>query len=409
MKFGIYSNQAKLIALALASCITACSDSSSSNEGTTSLNGDFQAAIVGATGSSSEISLANTALVDDVETTDIDESSSSYDIINGYEGIDLSDMVIATYGENYYRIGRYLQDNITKYSFENPNQIEWQFSVNSEGETGSNPYDIIFLNEEKAYVIRYGSDSILVIDPSVSFNDEDSFKIGSIDLSAYNHAAQNVPFMSAAVLHEGKLYVAMQVMDENWVPGDAKLAIIDTINDLETVSSGLALTVKNPIDLDVQGDYLYVSGVGRYENNWADPATPAEYTGGIEKINLENFSAELIVDDGDTDSHPYGQINGLTLVSETKGYFHSYVGWQNNALYQFNPTTGEIVDTPILGLSGVDLRFAELSLEDELWIGIGDDANPEIQVIDPDDNSLIKTIYTDKTPIGIAFSGDLSE
>jgi len=362
MKFGIRSNQVKVAALTCSLFLTACSDSNSSNVGTPSLNGDFQAAIVGTSASSSEISLANTALVDDIETLDIDESAYSYDLINGYEGIDLNDVAVATYGTSYYRIGRYLQDNITKYSFENPNQPEWQFSVNSEGETGSNPYDILFVSEEKAYVIRYGSDSILVIDPSVEFNEEESFKIGEIDLSAYNHAAQDVPFMSAAVLNDGKLYVVMQVMDADWLPSVAKLAIIDTATDEEIPSSDITLNVKNPIDLDVQGDYLYVSGIGRYENNWANPPTPAEYTGGIEKINLTNFTSELIVDDGDADNHPYGQINGLVLVSDTLGYFRGYASWGSESLFQFNPSTGNVVSTPLAGLSGVDLRVAELSL-----------------------------------------------
>ena len=120
MKFGISLNQVKVLVLASSAFVAACSDSGSSNSSVTSLNGEYQAAIIGASSSSSEISLANTALEDDLDTLNIDESANSYDIINGYEGIDLTDMKVATYGKNYYRIGRYLQDNITKYSFENP-------------------------------------------------------------------------------------------------------------------------------------------------------------------------------------------------------------------------------------------------------------------------------------------------
>jgi hypothetical protein len=409
MKFGISLHRANIAMLALASFMTGCSDSSSNNEGTPSLNGDFQAAIIGKLGVSSEISLANTALEDDVDTINVDESTNSYNIINGYEGIDLNDMAIAAYGKNYYRIGRYLQDNITKYSFKNPNQIEWQFSVKSDGDLDSNPHDIIFASEEKAYVIRYGSDSVLIINPSVEFNDEENFKIGEIDLSAYNSTDQTVPHMHSAVLDDGKLYVVMQVLDNTWAPGIAKLVIIDTTSNPEVVSQAISLNVKNPIDLDIQGEFLYVTGVGRQERDWLTPPAPAEYTGGIEKINLSNLSSEILVDDGDSITHQYDLISGLVLVSETNGYFLSYKGKQNNALFQFNPSTGEVVSEPLASLTGLDLRFVELSLEGELWVGIGDDTNPEIQIIDPVDNSLIKTIYTDKTPIGVAFSGNLSE
>ena len=45
---------------------------------------------------------------------------------------------------------------------------------------------------------------------------------------------------------------------------------------------------------------------------------------------------KMIVDDGDDDNHPYGNISGLTVVSATKGYFIAYAGWGDNALYSFN-------------------------------------------------------------------------
>ena len=215
--------------------------------------------------------------------------------------------------------------------------------------------------------------------------------------------------MSAAVLNEGKLYVVMQVMSEGFIPGEAKLAIIDTSTDTEDPASGITLNVKNPIDLDLIGNHLYVSGIGRYASSWSTPPTPAEYTGGIEKINLTNLTSEIIVDDGDATTHPYGQINGLVLVSETVGYFQGYYGWKNNALFQFNPTTGTVVSEAVLGLTGIDIPVVELSLEDQLWVAVGDDAYPEIKIINPVDNTLITTIYTDKTPRDIAFSGDLSE
>ena len=413
MKFSISSNQTKLVALALASFITACSDSTSDPKA--KVDGVYQAAIASNVytkdGASDEISLANTLLSDDKATVDVDESLNSYDIVNGYAAGVFGDISVASYGKSYYRIAKFGQDNITKYSFENPNQDEWQFTVNDEGKTHSNPYDILFVNEEKAYVIRYGSDSIWIIDPSVSSNDEAGFKIGEIDLSAYNPADSNinVPSMNAAVLDGGLLYVTMQVMHENSVPGDAKLAIINTTDDLETASSGITLKVKNPNDIHVQGNFLYVSGVGKHEDSWVIPTLPAEYTGGIEKIDVRNLTSKLIVDDGDSALHPYGQINGLALISETIGYFRGFSGWSNESLYRFNPSTGVVESEPVTGFSGVDIRLLSASPNDKIWVGINGAVNPEIQVLDPVDNSIIATMYTDKIPSAIAFSGNLSE
>ena len=408
MKFSIRSNQVKVAVLTCSLFLTACSDSNSKPDA--KIDGVYQAAIAGVSSDfgSSEISIANDSILDDINTAE-DESLDSYDIANGYAAQDLSDITVASYGKSFYRLGRSSQNNITKYNYATPELIEWQFSVNDEGKTGSNTYSVIFVSETKAYVIRYGSDSILIIDPSVSFNDEENFKIGAIDLSAYTPVDHNVPSMSAAVLHKGKLYVTLQVLSTDSVPGEAKLAIIDTSTNSETTDSGITLNVKNPKELDIQDDFLYVSGVGRYENNWADPATPAEYTGGIEKINLTNLSSELIVDDGDDVLHPYGNINGLVLISESLGYFRGYAGASNESLYQFNPSSGDVEPEPITGFTGVDIRALSVSPNNKVWVGISGAVNPEIQVLDPVDNSLIATMYTNKIPSAIAFSGNLSE
>jgi len=409
MKFGIRSNQVKVAALTCSLFLTACSDSSSNPDA--KVNGVYQAAIAGVSSDfgSSEISIANDSILDDINTAEVDESLDSYDIANGYAAQDLSDITVASYGKSFYRLGRTSQNNITKYNYATPELIEWQFSVNDEGKTGSNPYDVIFVSETKAYVIRYGSDSILIIDPSVSFNDEENFKIGTIDLSAYTPVGHNVPSMNAAVLHEGKLYVTLQVLSSDSVPGEAKLAIIDTASDTETTDSGIALNVKNPIDLDVLGNSLYVSGIGRYENNWVTPVIPAEYTGGIEKIDLTNLSSEILVDDGDAANHPYDQINGLALVSESIGYFRGYAGWGNESLFQFNPSTGDVEPEPVTGFDGIDIRSLAVSQTFELWVGIVGLTDPEVKVINPADNSIITTITTDKIPSAIVFSGNLSE
>ncbi|MFT7184899.1 MAG: hypothetical protein ACI84K_000266 [Pseudohongiellaceae bacterium] len=410
MKFSIGSNQNKIIIPTIVLFLSACTDSKSNPDA--KVEGVFQAAIsaVSSDFGSSEISIANGLLADDPGTPDLDESLNSYNVANGFAAQDLSDITVASYGKSFYRLGRSSQNNITKFNFETPELDEWQFSVNDEGSSvASNPQDVIFVSEQKAYVLRYGSDSILIINPSVAANDEDGFKIGTIDLSAYNDPAQTVPFMRAAVLNDGKLYVVMQVMDGDWVPGIAKLAIIDITTDEELLTSNISLTVKNPIDLDVLGNYLYVSGIGRYANSWSTPPTPAEYTGGIEKINLNNLSSELLVDDGDGTEQPYGQINGLALISESLGYFRGYSAWANESIFQFNPSTGIVDSEPVIGFDGADIRALTESPDQELWVGMVADSNPVIKVINPTDNSLISEIFTSKIPSEIVFSGNLAE
>jgi hypothetical protein len=413
MQISIQSRLSKCLFLVLSLLVvSACSDTADTP--TDTVNGNFQAVITGVSFDfgSSEISLANTIVVDDGETADIDESETSYDIVNGFAAQDLSDIRAVTYGQSFYRLGRSSQDNITKYSFDNPSLAEWQFSVNSESETGSNPHDLVFLSETKAYVIKYGSSSVLVINPSVASDDEENFKLGEIDLSAYD--VDGIPNMHRAVLHEGILYVVVQSLDSSYIPREAYLVAIDTLTDTEinigsSVLNGLALNVRNPVDLDLLGSDLYISAIGRYGSAYSTPPREPEFTGGIEKVSLINYSSQLLVDDGNATTHPYGQINGLTLVSDSLAYFIGYNAWKDSSLYQFNPSTGVVVDEVITGFDSVDIRVLETSPEGELWVGIGDDVTPKIQVLNSTDNSEKTTIYTNKNPSAIAFSEDLTE
>ena len=366
----------KLMGIAAVAVFAAgCSDSSSTPEGC----GECYTVITGVASDygSSHLTLA---------------SGSSYEYTEGYAAQDLSDIGSAIYDGSFYRLGRSSQDNLTKYSVDNPNLVEWQFSV----ETDANPYDIVFASPQKAYVIRYGASSIWVVDPSVSASEEEFFKLAEIDLSAYD--PDTVPNMSAAKIVDGKLFVAMQALDASWVPGQAYLAVIDTATDTEIDVDGnpangyaLPLTIKNPIDIDVQGSSIYVTGVGRYY--------PQEFTGGIEKVNATTYDSTLLVDDGGD----LGQIPRIAIVSDTLGYLVDYASWQNTSLRRFNPSTGEVSDTVVTGFSGIDIASLAVSAYDELWVGIGDAEAPEIRVLDTNDDSLIETLELTMNPTQIHF------
>lgn len=411
---SIYHSVSLTAGVVALAAIAGCSDSKSVPVET--VNGSYQAVIttVSADFGSSEISLANTIVMDDTSTTDIDESETSYDIVNGFAAQDLSDIRAVTYGKNFYRLGRSSQHHITKYSFDDPNIEQWQFSIDLDGENGGNPHDMVFVNESKAYVIRYGASSILIVNPSVSANEEDDFVLGEIDLSAYD--ADGIPEMHRAVIHNGVMYVVVQAHDANYVPREAYLVAIDTVTDQEinigsNVLNGLPLNVRNPVDLDLFGDYVYVSAIGRYGSSFSTPPRAPEYTGGIERISLNDFSSQVIVDDGNATIHPYGQINELTIVSSELAYFAGYHGWKNLSVYQFNPSTGNVVsDAVVVNADGnKDIRALETSPEGYVWVGVGDDVSPAIKVLDPSDNTVVETILTDKIPGDIEFSSNLSQ
>lgn len=374
--------------------LTGCGGSSSSGTLTGSTSSGQNYAVIGAI--SGDYSASSISLVDDL---------SRLDIVNGYAATDKSDIVVGAYGDYFYRIGRYNQDNLTKYSLSNPTQAEWQFSVN-EGSESANPYQLVFVSNEKAYLLRYGSSKLWVINPSVAANDEAHFKIGEIDLSAYD-SVDGKPEMAAAVLVGNRLFVVMQGMDTQYVPGKAWMAVIDTATDKEINTGkggslkGVPLSVRNPLDIDAADGAVYIAGAGRYAGF---SGTPAEYTGGIEKVNTSTYASTLVLDDGDETTHPYGQITALEVVSATEIVFHGYQGWGDGGLYRLDLTTQTVDQAVFNGINHQDIKVLEMDPLGRLWVGLGDYSAPSIQILNPQNQALISTLLLTQNPGSLVFS-----
>jgi hypothetical protein len=217
------------------------------------------------------------------------DTTSPFDVTLDYVQTPESDIDSTGFKNAFYRIGRFGQDNISKYDFDNPGITEWEFSVGA----NSNPYGISFVSESKAYVLRYGAGEVWEIDTTVSAGNSAGFKTDEIDLSAYD--ADGVPEMVASLLANGVLYIITQGQN-NFVPGQGYLIAIDTATNTEIDISpadasvdGLALSVVNPIDIDLHGDIIYVTGVGRY--------FPVELTGGIQRFDINTKATSVVLED----------------------------------------------------------------------------------------------------------------
>lgn len=310
-----------------------------------------------------------------------------------------SDAVISTHGEIFYRLGRYQQDNITKFDIDHPESTVWQYSTNGDEEL-SNPYKLITKDATTAYLIRYGSAKVWIVDPTASSVED--FKINDIDLSQYSEG-DGVPEVADALLIDDKLYLLMQNIDQDngWIPGQAYLAVYETTNhtEIETNSDadspkGIALQVTNPSEMGYLSttNKLYIAGVGPYVN--------VDYSGGIESIDLTDYSSELLVDDGDVDAHPYGQITNIAILNSTRGYFVGYSAWQDTAVYTFNPSTGDVEATPLV--EHKDISDIEIGPMGDLWIT--DRGASGVMIIDTVDNSVKQElISTGLLPSDIEF------
>ena len=316
---------------------------------------------------------------------------------------------VNAFGQYYYRIEQFQSDNITKVNIASPNTPIWQWTTNDPGSsTSSNPYELVFVNSTKAYLIRYGSTEAWIVNPSATR--EADFKIGELDLSAYADG-DGVPEMCAGVIANDKLFIVMQRLDIDFCPSNvAYVAVFDVATDTEINTGkgsgamlGVPLSVKNPqsIQYMAENNRIYIQGVGSFPG-YCDPAY--EYTGGIESLNPYTYATAVVLDDGTEELHPYGVISGMLIVSPTQGYFVGYAGWGDNTLYAFNPTTGE-VSGAVSGFENLNIAGMNsgtyLDKNNMMWVC--DATNALVKIVNTVDNSINESLSTNLNPQKVSF------
>ncbi|MFP4476538.1 MAG: choice-of-anchor U domain-containing protein [Desulfatibacillaceae bacterium] len=322
-----------------------------------------------------------------------------------------SDWIIRSYGDYFYLIGRYMADSLTRFHIDTPTVPDYQVSVLPDGVNSANPHDMIFVNANKAYMPMYELTTCWIVNP------QNGEKIGELDLSQYANGADGVPEMHAGVIVDGKLFLVMQRLVD-WEPAvNAYVAVFDVATDQEIDTTGgaepnglkgIEIPGRNPATIQYlpENDTIYVGCVGKYPG--FDAESPYLYTGGIVTVDPDTYAATLLVDDGPDGpegDHPYGAIAGAYVVSPSKGYFIGYVGWGDNNLHTFNPTTGAVEADTVEALDGKSLSPNESGAAvDEnglLWISSTMDA--KVYIVDPADDSVDEAVGTNLNPGTIAF------
>ncbi|MBW1735365.1 MAG: hypothetical protein JRJ71_13430 [Deltaproteobacteria bacterium] len=207
----------------------------------------------------------------------------------------VSDITVASYENSFYILERTGRNNVTKYNIDNPANAIWQWSTEGD-ETNSNPHDLVFESEQKAYLLRYGSDTAWIVNPSATR--EADFKIGELDLSAYQYEG-NAPGMHSGVIVDGKLFITLQRFDSTWTPQTAYVAVFDVTTDTEIDTGkgsgdmlGIPLPVKNPgaIQYLADNNTVYVQGSGHFFGT-------LEYSSGIAAIDPATYEVSTVLDD----------------------------------------------------------------------------------------------------------------
>ncbi|MDZ7833448.1 MAG: hypothetical protein U5L07_17015 [Desulfobacterales bacterium] len=323
-----------------------------------------------------------------------------------------SDITVTAFGEYFYRLERSGAHNISKYHVNAPTEVIWQYSTEGRDEN-SNPHDIVFVNSEKAYLLRYGSDTAWIVNPSAET--EDAFKTGELDLSAYADT-DGVPEMHSGMVVGDRLFITLQRVDYSAGFSDVEyntpyVAVFDTKTDeeIDVLDCGCEMkgieipeiTNLGAIQyLDVT-DRIYVQGMGDYDQTEGAPM------GGIVRIDPDTYETDVVLRD---DFSVYGAVTGMVVVSETKGYFIGYAGWGDNTLYTFDPgcDTGCGIG-PVPGFENISIAGMESgAYTDEngmAWICVQSQENPRVDILNPADDTIDESLSTELNPLKVAFTG----
>lgn len=321
-----------------------------------------------------------------------------------------SDLFVKSGGDHYFVVKRFLTNQVLRYAASNPATPVYTYSTQdaTDGTTESNPSDLLIVSDTKAYLLRYGSGKLWIVNPSATT--EAAFKIGEIDLSAYD--VDGVPEMTAGIVRNGRLYVAMQRLESFAAVKTGYVAVIDiaTNSEIDTQPTtdglkGIELPVRDPVSLaGIPGsNNILVLADGGYGGA---PDFAQLYEGGIVRIDTAANSATLVFDDGDATTHPFDFFADIATVTSDRAYFIGSTGFgATQTLYRFNPnTTAAPVAVP--GFQAVAMGSLAVDPNGKLWVTRTSSTQPGVSILgftsgaETVDASLIDTVLT---PINIDF------
>jgi hypothetical protein len=305
-------------------------------------------------------------------TIELDEPRS-VDPVNGQRLVH-TDSTARVFGDAIFVINRFGGDNIQRLA-SGDLSTEYQCTTGA----GSNPQDIVWLSENKAYVTVFEEASLLIVDPTPDrCASRDDFVIDSIDLSDFADD-DGIPDMFQMALRDGLLYVALQRLDINTPfrepAGPGLIVVIDTATD--QVIDDIELSGENPFGstkgLTIRGSDLYITEVGHFGTN----------DGGIERVDLDSATAEGFII---TEEAAGGDITDIAFAADDRAYAIVSRADFTTALIAFDPLTGTVLET-IEAAAGFDYSDIEINDRGELFLTDRNFERPGVRVFDADDGT----------------------
>lgn len=335
-----------------------------------------------------------------ITTTDYSTGSSSVIYLDGSYTNDNnvasihSDALSRWYNGLVYVVNRENGDNIQILDPSSGFSTIRQFSTGN----GSNPKDIAFYNGRKAYITRYETNDLWIVDPSTGTH------TGTVDLSSFADG-DGLCEMDQMFIKGDILFITIQRLDRNnyWLPvGDSYVAVLDcsadTLVDTDRATPGrqsILLTGADPFSglrYDHATNRLYVACIG---------------TWGVQDAGVVSIDPFTLQSEGFifSETAAGGDINTAVILSPTKGYaIVTNASWHTD-LVTFNPTTGVKTST-LYSPGGYVLNDIELSPHGELFVADQTATNPGIWIYATANDSLLTPgpIDTGLPPFDITFS-----
>lgn len=209
-----------------------------------------------------------------------------------------ADPVVRYHDGLLYVVNRFLADNIQVLDPAQGFDTVREFSVGA----GTNPQDILVLSSSKAYVTRYETHLLLIVNPTTGAH------LGTINLATFADA-DGIPEMSHMVLENGRAFVGVQRLDRTFftpVP-PSYLVVIDTATN--AIVGSVTLTGTNPaqeMQLDTAARKIYVSETG----------VLGDLDGGVDVVNAATLTAAGFLS---TESQLAGDV-GPFAVAASQGF-----------------------------------------------------------------------------------------
>lgn len=237
----------------------------------------------------------------------------------------------AVYGNGkVYVINRKGMDNIQVLNPDRGYVTEKEYSTG----TGTNPHYIAIAENNKAYISLYDKDYLLIVDP------ENGAQTGRISLADYSDS-DGTPEMSGMVIHEDRLYVAVQRLQRDapsgiYPPTDSS-GLVEIDMDTDKIVAEHRLDSTNPfgalqkMDLWGEPQLLVALPAGLGAN--------ADTKGGIEAFDpaTKTSRGEFLY----SEKVAGGDILNFQIKDENTGYAAVMFPDYSMEVQKFNPSTGK--------------------------------------------------------------------